>query len=55
MVGEHQAIMLIQLLGEQSFPTANLNVLWRHGASPCLLVTVGPALRAEPWAGPGNY
>jgi hypothetical protein len=35
MVGKHQAIIASSSYwGEQSFPTANLNVLWRHGALP---------------------
>ena len=33
MVGKHQAIIASSSYwGEQSFPTANLNVIWRHGA-----------------------
>jgi len=35
MVGKHQAIVASSSYwGEQSFPTANLNVLWRHGSLP---------------------
>src|SRR5215472_17478859 len=35
MVGKHQAIIASSSYwGEQSFPTANLNVVWRHGALP---------------------
>jgi Glycosyl hydrolase family 26 len=35
MVGKHQAIIASSSYwGEQSFPTANLNVIWRHGALP---------------------
>jgi hypothetical protein len=35
MVGKHQAIIASSSYwGEQSFPTANLNVIWRHGAMP---------------------
>src|SRR6266403_4994475 len=35
MVGKHQAIIASSSYwGEQSFPTANLNVLWRHGSLP---------------------
>ena len=35
MVGKHQAIIASSSYwGEQSFPTANLNVVWRHGAWP---------------------
>src|SRR3954453_14525361 len=35
MVGKHQAIVASSSYwGEQSFPTANLKVIWRHGAIP---------------------
>jgi len=35
MVGKHQAIIASSSYwGEQDFPTANLNVIWRHGAVP---------------------
>src|SRR5450759_3425268 len=35
MVGKHQAIIASSSYwGEQSFPTANLNVIWRSGALP---------------------
>ena len=35
MVGKHQAIIASSSYwGEQRFPTANLNVLWRHGSLP---------------------
>jgi len=35
MVGKHQAIIASSSYwGEQSFPTRNLNVIWRHGAMP---------------------
>ncbi|PZR76982.1 MAG: beta-mannanase [Chthoniobacterales bacterium] len=35
MVGKHQAIIASSSYwGEQSFPTQNLNVIWRHGAMP---------------------
>ena len=35
MVGKHQAIIASSSYwGEQGFPTANLNVLWRHGSLP---------------------
>ena len=35
MVGKHQAIIASSSYwGEQSFPTANLNVVWRHGSLP---------------------
>ncbi|HJT45803.1 MAG TPA: glycosyl hydrolase [Chthoniobacterales bacterium] len=35
MVGKHQAIIASSSYwGEQSFPTANLNVIWRHGSWP---------------------
>ncbi|HZR79405.1 MAG TPA: hypothetical protein VFA58_09350 [Chthoniobacterales bacterium] len=35
MVGKHQAIIASSSYwGEQSFPTANLNVTWRHGSLP---------------------
>src|SRR5712691_2158240 len=35
MVGKHQAIIASSSYwGEQTFPTANLNVLWRHGSLP---------------------
>src|ERR1700737_4879636 len=35
MVGKHQSIIASSSYwGEQSFPTANLNVLWRHGSLP---------------------
>lgn len=35
MVGKHQAIIASSSYwGEQNFPTANLNVLWRHGSVP---------------------
>jgi hypothetical protein len=35
MVGKHQAIIASSSYwGEQSFPTANLNVEWRHGSLP---------------------
>ena len=35
MVGKHQAIIASSSYwGEQSFPTANLNVAWRHGSLP---------------------
>ncbi len=35
MVGKHQAIIASSSYwGEQSFPTRNLNVIWRHGALP---------------------
>lgn len=35
MVGKHQAIIASSSYwGEQSFPTANLSVVWRHGSLP---------------------
>ncbi len=35
LVGKHQAIIASSSYwGEQNFPTANLNVLWRHGSLP---------------------
>src|SRR5947209_18989385 len=35
MVGKHQAIVASSSYwGEQSFPTRNLNVIWRHGSMP---------------------
>ena len=35
MVGKHQAIIASSSYwGEQNFPAANLNVIWRHGALP---------------------
>jgi len=35
MVGKHQAIIASSSYwGEQNFPTANLNVVWRHGSFP---------------------
>src|SRR5476651_2097968 len=35
LVGKHQAIIASSSYwGEQSFPTANLNVIWRNGAMP---------------------
>jgi Glycosyl hydrolase family 26 len=35
LVGKHQAIIASSSYwGEQSFPTRNLNVIWRHGALP---------------------
>ncbi len=35
MVGKHQAIIASSSYwGEQSFPTANINVIWRHGSLP---------------------
>jgi len=35
MVGKHQAIIASSSYwGEQNFPTANLNMLWRHGSLP---------------------
>jgi hypothetical protein len=35
MVGKHQAIIASSSYwGEQTFPTANLNVIWRHGSLP---------------------
>ncbi|MEP6698716.1 MAG: glycosyl hydrolase [Verrucomicrobiota bacterium] len=35
MVGKHQAIIASSSYwGEDSFPTANLNVIWRHGSLP---------------------
>src|SRR4051794_34088552 len=35
MVGKHQAIIASSSYwGEQSFPTRNLNVIWRYGAMP---------------------
>jgi hypothetical protein len=35
LVGKHQAIIASSSYwGEQSFPTANLNVIWRYGAMP---------------------
>ena len=37
MVGKHHAIIASSSYwGEQSFPTANLNVIWRHGSLPLL-------------------
>ena len=37
MVGKHQAIIASSSYwGEQNFPTANLNVIWRHGSLPLL-------------------
>ena len=33
LVGKHQAIVASSSYwGEQSFPTANLNIIWRHGS-----------------------
>src|SRR5438132_14219747 len=35
MVGKHQAVIASSSYwGEQSFPTANLDVIWRHGSLP---------------------
>jgi len=35
MIGKHQAIIASSSYwGEQTFPTANLNVVWRHGSLP---------------------
>ena len=35
MVGKHQAIIASSSYwGEQTFPSANLNVIWRHGSMP---------------------
>jgi Glycosyl hydrolase family 26 len=35
MVGKHQAIIASSSYwGEQTFPTSNLNVIWRHGSLP---------------------
>src|SRR5947209_258163 len=35
MVGKHQAIVASSSYwGEQSFPVANLKMIWRHGATP---------------------
>jgi hypothetical protein len=35
MVGKHQAIIASSSYwGEETFPTANLNVIWRHGSLP---------------------
>ncbi|HLW35563.1 MAG TPA: glycosyl hydrolase [Chthoniobacterales bacterium] len=35
MVGKHQAIIASSSYwGEQNFPTANMNVIWRHGSLP---------------------
>ena len=35
LVGKHQAIVASSSYwGEQSFPTANLNIIWRHGSIP---------------------
>ena len=35
MVGKHQALIASSSYwGEQNFPTANLNVIWRHGSLP---------------------
>ena len=35
MVGKHQALIASSSYwGEQDFPTANLNVIWRHGSLP---------------------
>jgi hypothetical protein len=37
LVGKHQAIIASSSYwGEQTFPTANLNVMWRHGSLPLL-------------------
>jgi hypothetical protein len=37
MAGKHQAIIASSSYwGEQSFPTANLNIIWRHGSLPLL-------------------
>src|SRR5213079_1706310 len=37
MVGKHQAIIVSSSYwGEQKFPTANLNLIWRHGSLPLL-------------------
>ena len=37
MVGKHQAIIASSSYwGEQNFPTANLNVIWRYGAMPLI-------------------
>jgi Glycosyl hydrolase family 26 len=37
IVGKHQGIIASSSYwGEQSFPTANLNVVWRHGSLPLL-------------------
>src|SRR5436190_1215793 len=37
MVGKHQAIIASSSYwGEQNFPTANLNLIWRHGSLPLL-------------------
>ena len=35
LVGKHQAIIASSSYwGEQSFPTENLNIIWRHGSLP---------------------
>jgi len=35
MVGKHQAVIASSSYwGEQSFPTRNLDVIWRHGSLP---------------------
>jgi beta-mannanase len=35
MVGKHQAVIASSSYwGEQSFPTRNLNIIWRHGSMP---------------------
>jgi hypothetical protein len=37
MVGKHQAIIASSSYwGQQTFPTANLNMIWRHGSLPLL-------------------
>jgi len=37
MVGKHQAIIASSSYwGEQTFPTENLNIIWRHGSLPLL-------------------
>src|SRR5947208_7450916 len=55
MVGKHQAIIASSSYwGEQSFPTANLNVVWRHGSLP--LVFWSPWDRPyEPNRGPDKF
>ena len=55
MVGKHQAIVASSSYwGEQTFPTANLNLIWRHGSLP--LVFWSPWDRPyEEDAGPDRF
>src|SRR6202140_2765116 len=52
MVGKHQAIIASSSYwGQQSFPTANLNVIWRHGSLPLVFWSPWdkPYKERSPW------